>query len=168
MCCLAVNCQTHLELSRQSVLAETQRTEKRACTRRPQRLHVSAGRRESILSDRISTRQIPRLLHPIAWELRCLRLTCCTAAKWDYGREQQSTRCLSRPCQGWDCVARVQTSGAQWWGDGDIDAKMLTRPPLNLWLVSVLWWLEITFFFKTQKGFFSSAKKKISVFICRK
>lgn len=44
-----------------------------------------AWRKKIILSDRISAQQIPRPLHPIACELRSLRLTCCTAAKWHYG-----------------------------------------------------------------------------------
>lgn len=33
------------------------------------------------------------------YELYSFCLMCCMAAKWDYGREQQSMRCLSCPCQ---------------------------------------------------------------------
>lgn len=33
------------------------------------------------------------------YELNSVCLICCTAAKWDYGREQQSMRCLSCRCQ---------------------------------------------------------------------
>lgn len=53
-----------------------------------------------ILFDRISVEQILCASCCLsAYELYSFGLMCCIAAKWAYGREQQSMRCLSCLCQ---------------------------------------------------------------------